>query len=212
MRNYWATIPKEEKANVLTHLIGIPINLFAIAYFSSKVSLPAAPRVYWGLVLYFFILVFLYVVSTTYHAVMEPILKHRLRILDHITIYFMIAGTHTPLILTYLPNTYGYSCLAILWTIVLIGTVFKLFFVGRFEFLSVTLYVLLGWSALATVPYMTEQLPPNVLFWLLVGAFFYMFGIIFYALERIPYNHAVWHLFVLGGSTGHFMAILSCFV
>jgi len=212
MKFQWKPLPKDEKVNVITHAIGIPLSLFAAFYFFSNATLEDRPLLIAGIILYLFTMLFVYVASTIYHSAIEPRDKHLTRIIDHIGIYLLIAGTHTPFILLFLPNTFGYIFLAILWLIAIAGMIFKIFFVGKYELFSVLLYVAMGWSGALTIPFMLDQMPSDVLFWLIVGGASYTIGVIFYAWERIPHNHSIWHLFVIGGSAGHYLALLSYFV
>jgi len=110
-----------------------------------------------------------------------------------------------------LPNTFGSIFLAALWLIAIAGMIFKIFFVRKYELFSVLLCVAMGWSGAFTIPFMLDQMPSNVLFWLVMGRASYMIGVVFYAWERIPHKHSIWHLFVIGGSAGHYLALLSYF-
>ncbi len=208
MVNTRAPLPKDEKANVITHIIGIPLSLYAAYYFFKQIDISDDPLLFWGTVLYFFSLVFVYVASTVYHAANTPRQKHITRIIDHIGIYLLIAGTHTPFIIYFLPNLFGYIFLSLQWLIALAGIIFKVFFVGRYELFSVILYVAMGWSGAFTIPFMLEHMSSEVLYWLIAGGLSYTIGVVFYMWERLPYNHAVWHLFVIGGSAGHYLALL----
>ncbi len=211
MKYQWKQLPKDEKVNVITHAIGIPLSLFATFYFFSNITLEDKPLLFGGIILYLFTMLFVYVASTIYHSAIDPRHKYLTRIVDHIGIYLLIAGTHTPFILIFLPNTFGYIFLALLWLIALAGMIFKIFFVGKYELFSVALYVAMGWSGAFTIPFMYDQMPSDVFFWLLMGGLSYTIGVVFYAWERVPHNHSIWHLFVIGGSTGHYLALLSYF-
>ncbi|MEM9823096.1 MAG: hemolysin III family protein, partial [Bacteroidota bacterium] len=150
--------------------------------------------------------------STVYHSVIDQRLKHIFRIVDHISIYFLIAGTHTPLVLLYLHQPSGWYFLTGLWLMVLLGTIFKVFFTGRYEFFSITLYILMGWSGLLVLPQMFEHMSNSSLYCLIAGGVLYSGGVIFYVWKRLPYHHAIWHLFVIAGTAAHFIAMMICFL
>lgn len=203
-------ISDEEWANILTHglgvlliLIGLPILLYSGMLSSMWYQIA-------GLLIFGLSLLLVYTVSTIYHLVWSLHLKHRWRIADHISIYFLIAGTHTPLILYYLNNSTGMFYLILLWSLVAIGVLYKLLFFDRFELLSVFFYLALGWMAVFTIPPMLETMGYTCLYWIIAGGLSYTLGIVFYLWQRLRYHHAIWHLFVLGGSFGHFMAVWEC--
>jgi len=148
-----------------------------------------------------------YTCSTLYHSFHQPKVKRVLHILDHISIYFMIAGSYTPFVLTYLYNTTGITLLSILWGLTIIGSFFKLFFTGRFEKLSVALYLIMGWMIVFIARPVVANLPMDCILMILAGGLSYTIGVIFYRWEKSPYHHAIWHLFVLGGSICHYIAV-----
>ena len=205
------SLSKEEWANVYTHGIAIPFCLWGGYLLLSDPSELINTKVYYGLLIYCFSLTSVYTISTLYHWQLDPRKKYLLRIADHIAIYFLIAGTHTPFLLLFLPTTYGMCCLAVLWIFVLFGIFFKIFFVGRFESFSIFLYTAMGWSAILTLPYIWPSLPKNVLLGIVLGGLSYSVGAFVYTKDQVPYNHAIWHLFVIGGSLGHFWALWLCF-
>lgn len=199
----------EERLNVWTHGIGILITLLGIPFLIQSGLKTGNFSFLLGLGIFCFSLLMVYIISTTYHYVENPKLKRTFQIIDHISIYFLIAGTHTPLLLYYLNNSVGRFYLFVLWSMVLFGTIYKLFFFGRFELLSVVFYLIMGWMAVFTVPPMLEQMGGQTLWGIIIGGLFYTFGTIFFLWEKLPFNHAIWHLFVLAGSVGHFMALWS---
>jgi hemolysin III len=136
-------------------------------------------------------------------------LKKKLRILDHISIYYLIAGTYTPVCLTVLLPSKGLLLFFLVWGIALFGTVLKLFFTGKFEVFSLVLYGVMGWLIIIDVPYLVEHLSGTGLLYLSLGGAFYTLGIVFYAIKRIPYNHLIWHFFVLGGAIAHWFLVRS---
>ena len=134
-----------------------------------------------------------------------------MRIFDHISIYYLIAGTYTPVCLFVLQGSKGTLLLYAVWGIALFGTLLKLFFIGRFEVFSLVLYGLMGWLVVIDLPYLSTVMGEPELFYLGLGGFFYTVGIAFYAIKKIPYNHFIWHVFVLGGACAHWymMVLLS---
>jgi len=204
------TLSKEEWANVYTHGLAIPFCLLGSFFLLTQYNPELNIEAYYGMVIFCISLTSVYTISTLYHYQSDPKKKHLFRIVDHIAIYYLIAGTHSPFLLLYLPNTYGMSCLAGLWFCALLGTIFKIFFVGRFEKFSVAMYVLMGWSALITLPYIWHLMPFEALLGIFIGGIFYTTGAYFYVKNQIPYNHAIWHLFVIAGSLCHFGAMWDC--
>ena len=146
-------------------------------------------------------------ISTAYHVTTNIRLKKKLRILDHINIYFLIAGTYTPVALITLIHGNGWTIFYAVWTIAGLGTLFKIFYTGKLEFLSLLLYVVMGWLIVLDFANLIDYTPNLGLRLLFLGGAFYTFGILFYALKRIPYNHFIWHVFVLGGALSHWLMI-----
>ncbi|MDX1766873.1 MAG: hemolysin III family protein, partial [Arenibacter troitsensis] len=134
--------------------------------------------------------------------------KNRLRILDHISIYFLIAGTYTPVALLMLEKGNGWLLFYTVWGIAALGALMKLFYTGKYEFISLLLYLVMGWLIVLDLDNLLNNTTTIGLGTLFLGGAFYTLGIIFYAIERIPYNHFIWHLFVLGGAISHWFFIL----
>jgi hemolysin III len=153
-------------------------------------------------------LVVLYLASTFYHGIQEPKTKRVFKILDHSAIYLLIAGTYTPFLLVGMRGVTGLTLLVVVWLVALIGITMKVLFIDRFQVLSVISYVLMGWLCVFAFNEMLVSIPTGGIIWLVAGGMLYMVGVIFYALQKIPYMHAVWHLFVLGGSLCHFLAVV----
>jgi hemolysin III len=149
----------------------------------------------------------MYVASTCYHLVRSRRVKRALRIVDHASIYLLIAGTYTPILLVSMRNTWGVSMLVVVWTLAIAGMVLKLFFVDRFEKTSVAIYVLMGWMVLIAVRPLFAALPIGGIAWLFAGGLAYTGGVVFFLWDHMPFNHAIWHLFVIAGSACHFLAI-----
>ena len=200
--------PLEEIFNSLTHGIGILISLagmvlmivFASRYGNANHIVSSA---IFGLTL-----VMLYTASTLYHSFRKPTLKHVFKICDHSCIYLLIAGTYTPFLMVTLKGMLGWSLFAVVWTLTAAGILFKIFFVYRFNILSTIAYILMGWIIIFAVKPLLHSLPEGGIAFLVAGGLAYTLGTIFYAWKKLPFNHAIWHLFVLGGSICHFLAVI----
>jgi len=153
-------------------------------------------------------LVLVYVCSTLYHSLVRTRARHVLRIIDHSAIYLLIAGTYTPFVLVPLHGQLGWLLFAIVWSLAILGIVFKSFAVERFAIASVVVYLGMGWLGVFAVRPLLHALTWHGIFWIALGGVFYTAGIVFYALDRLSYFHAFWHLFVLAGSTCHYFAVL----
>jgi len=152
--------------------------------------------------------VLVYVCSTLYHSLVRTRARHVLRIIDHSAIYLLIAGTYTPFVLVPLHGKLGWLLFAIVWSFAILGIVFKSFAIERFEIASVVVYLGMGWLVVFAARPLLQALTWHVIFWIALGGLFYTPGIVFYALDRLSYFHAFWHLFVLAGSTSHYFAVL----
>ena len=153
-------------------------------------------------------LVVLYVASTLYHSAVTKKMQGILRIVDHATIYLLIAGSYTPITLLALQGIWGWTLFGIVWGLAVLGIILKLIGLEKTKHLSMTLYFLMGWLVVVAIKPMLESVVPQLLLLMLAGGLFYTLGIIFYAAKRIPFNHGIWHLFVLGGSICHFIGFL----
>lgn len=196
----------EEKWNACSHAFGIVLALLG-SMFLFREELDGTPYLKGSLIAYSLSLVLLFVASTVYHAVQNPKLKKKLRILDHISIYYLIAGTYTPVCLTVLLPSKGWLLFCLVWGIALFGTVLKIFFTGKFEVFSLVLYGVMGWLIVIDLPYLMGHMSSVGLLYLGLGGAFYTIGILFYAVKRIPFNHLIWHFFVLGGAVSHWVLI-----
>ena len=153
-------------------------------------------------------LIFGYSFSTLYHAVTHEKTKQIFRKFDHASIYFLIAGTYTPIALVVLKGSWGWSIFAIIWIVAIFGIVIEFVAPARFKKLSLLLYVLMGWLIVVATKQLIANMEIGGLWLLLAGGLFYTVGVIFYVVKKIPYNHAIWHLFVLGGSICHYFMVL----
>ncbi len=198
----------EEKLNAVTHGIGA---LLAVAGLVVLTVLAYQHSEIWHLVsfiVYGASLVLLYLFSTLYHSFGNQKVKYVFKILDHAAIYLLIAGTYTPFALVLLHGWLGWTVFGIIWGLALVGIVYQIFFVKRFKFFSTICYTAMGWLIVVFIKPLAEILPTPGLWWLFAGGIFYTVGAVFYLFRWFPYNHTVWHLFVLAGSVAHFLAIL----
>jgi len=202
----------EEIANSLTHGLGLALS---IAGLSVLVTLAALRRDAWtvvGCAVFGASLVLLYGASTCYHAFRARRWKRVLRVFDHAAIFLLIAGTYTPFMLANLRGPWGWSLFGVVWGLAVSGIVLKAFWTGRFEVMSTLIYLFMGWLVLIGIRPLIEALPHDSLVLLIAGGGAYSVGTLFYCWERLPYHHAVWHLFVLAGSACHFFAVLATVV
>ena len=200
---------REEIANVLTHGAGAVASLVGAAVLVTVAALGGDAWKVVGSAVFGTTLVLLYTASTLYHAARSPVARARLKVLDHCAIYLLIAGSYTPFTLIGLRGGWGWSLFGVIWGLAVAGTVFKLFFTGRFPRLSTAVYVAMGWLAVVAIGPMVQRLPAATLAWMVAGGLIYTAGTVFYHSRRIPYAHAIWHLFVIGGSACHFAAVLT---
>ncbi|GAA3652207.1 PAQR family membrane homeostasis protein TrhA [Flavivirga jejuensis] len=198
--------PFEEKLNTITHAIGVLFGIVAlillIIFDNQKTS--------WSLfsvIVYGISIIVLFTASTWYHAVKGEKQKHYFRIIDHISIYLLIAGTYTPVLLITLHESLGWTLFFVVWGIAAFGTILKLFFTGRFEIFSTLLYLVMGWLIVFDFSNLSNRMEHDGILCLFGGGLAYTVGIIFYAIKKIPFNHVIWHLFVLAGAVFHFFMI-----
>ncbi len=199
---------KLEMANSISHGIGI---LFGVACIPLLTALATkadsiAPIV--GASVYGFCFLMLFTFSTLFHGFRHPAAKQVLKILDHISIYFLIAGTYTPFILNYYFNSTGIVMLSVLWGLTLLGIAFKIFFVNRFNIVSTIIYLLMGWIMIWGGKSFFNALPRAVIVLIAIGGGLYSLGVIFYLWEKWKWHHLVWHLFVLAAAGCHYVAVL----
>jgi hemolysin III len=199
---------KQEIANIVTHAVGILFGLVGgpvLLYSAVKNQTPGIQLT--ALSIYCFSLLLVFSTSTIYHSITKPKLKKLWRSIDHIAIYFLIAGSATPIVVRYLPAETAKTFLIIQWSLVLGGTIFKLFFTGKFKLVSTLLYIAMGMLPVVMGAPLFNALPPEVYIAVIVGGVFYITGTFFYLSKKLTYSHAIWHVFVLGGSIAHFAAI-----
>ncbi|MCT4700105.1 PAQR family membrane homeostasis protein TrhA [Tenacibaculum haliotis] len=197
----------EEKLNVLTHGFGLLLGIIVLPFIVLK---SLTYQEFWqtiSFVIYGLSLIILYAASTFYHAAKKPKLRRKLNIFDHAAIYVLIAGSYTPFCLVVLPEQTGWYMFIFVWLFALAGVILKLFFTGRFDKLSTALYLIMGWQVVFLIKPLMNNLSYDGLFYLIAGGVFYTIGAILYSIKKVPYNHAIFHVFVLLGSFSHFWAI-----
>ena len=198
---------KEERLNVITHFIGLIISIIALVLLIINAARYGNIWHLTSFTIFGSSLILLYAASTLYHYSKKPELRKKLNILDHAAIYVLIAGTYTPFALVVLHGTVGWIIFGVSWGLAFTGIIFKLFYTGRFDKISTIAYVLMGWIIIFAIKPLIENLPIEGVRWLAAGGIFYTVGALLYSMNRIRYNHAIFHIFVLLGSFSHFMAI-----
>lgn len=198
---------REEYANSITHGFGFTFGLvflplLCIKMFTDNLDWYGLPSI-----VYSFCFLFLFASSTIYHLSWDVNLKKQLQKLDHISIYFMIAGTYTPFIFSCLEGSLRWIFLAIMWTFVIVGAIFKVFFTGKYEGVSLILYLLMGWMVIFIIKPFLASFSPLVIGLVVLGGIAYTAGVYFYVNDHKPYRHFIWHLFVLVGAISHSFAI-----
>lgn len=201
----------EEWLHSITHGIGAALSLVGmiVLLVAASLAVHVDPWKIVSLSLYGTTLVLLYTASTLYHGIPHRQWKQRFQLLDHCAIYLLIAGTYTPFLLVNMRGPTGWTLFAAVWTLALVGIAFKLRWPHRFSVLRVAIYLLMGWMIVLAAGEMAASLSTNGIALLATGGVVYTLGVIFYAVRAIPYNHAIWHLFVIAGSVCHYFAVYS---
>jgi hemolysin III len=198
----------EEIANSVTHGLGTALGVAALVLLVTAASRGGGGAVRLAAAVVFgATLVLLYAASTLYHALPQPRAKHVFKVLDHAAIYLLIAGTYTPLLLITLRDSGGATLLWIQWGLAAAGVSAEAFWTYRPRWLSVAVYLAMGWLAIVRVEVIAAEMSAPGFRWLVAGGLAYTLGTIFYVVKRVPYFHAVWHLFVLAGSACHFVVV-----
>ncbi|MCB0382883.1 MAG: hemolysin III family protein [Psychroserpens sp.] len=196
----------EERLNAWSHALGAILGIAGLIILVVFLK-QETPYALFSVIVYGLSIIILFLASTFYHSVKGERRKHYFRIVDHISIYLLIAGTYTPVLLIVLPDSLGWPLFWTVWGIAAFGVILKLFFTGRFETFSTLLYLVMGWLIVFDFSTLADRMATNGLLLLFSGGLFYTVGIVFYAIEKIPYNHVIWHFFVLGGAISHFFMI-----
>lgn len=199
---------REEIASSITHGIGIVLAIAGLAVLVAFAALNGDAWHVVGCSIFGAALILCFTTSTLYHSVQAERVKRLLRTLDHSAIFLLIAGTYTPFLLVNLRGAWGWSLFAVIWTLTFLGIVLRLVLNGRLHGLVVSLYLAMGWIVVVAVQPLLERVATGGLILLAAGGLAYTAGVAFYKWRRLPYNHAIWHGFVLAGSTLHFFAVL----
>lgn len=201
--------PTEEKINVYSHVVGIILSIIGLGFliyksvhFSDGISILS-------LIIFGLSMIILYAASSLYHAATDLTKRARLKVFDHVSIYILIAGSYTPFTLISLKNDNGLIVFGIVWTFALIGIIIKLFFTGRFKIISTLMYVFMGWMIVFSFSDLQNNMAVAGINWLIAGGIAYTIGAVLYSIKKIPYNHAIFHIFVLIGTFCHFICILN---
>jgi len=205
--HFASPLHREELFNALTHGVGAFASAAAGAVLITLAALWGDAWQLGTAIVFVVTLSLLYIASTLYHAARHERLKERLKVLDHCAIFLLIAGTYTPFTLLGLRDSWGWSLFGIIWVLAVLGVIFKLFFTGRFPRLSTMMYIAMGWLIVIAFGPMMQELSTTTIFWLLAGGVAYTLGTLFYHRDTLPYAHGIWHLFVLAGSSFHFVAV-----
>jgi hemolysin III len=198
----------EEIANSITHGFGLILSVAALTILVVYASLEGDPWRITAFSIYGSSLTLLYLVSTLYHSLTHSRIKAIFRRLDHAAIYILIAGTYTPIILISLRTTWVIYLLPVVWFMAIIGVYIKIFYIHRYERLTLGYYIIMGWMALIAAKPLFNSIPIESFVWIILGGVAYTTGVVFYAWNRLPFNHTIWHGFVLAGSFSHFMGML----
>jgi hemolysin III len=193
-------LPKEEVANVFTHLPGALFGLGSLMYSQSRDA-------HWAILVFDACLIFMFTTSSIYHYKQKPDSKRKWRIVDHVSIFFLIWGTYLAYVHIYLQNETGTLIMQILSACVVLGSVLKIFFTGRFRIISTLIYLVMGWVAIFAINDFMEFIPDQILGLIGLGGVLYTLGTVFYLWKKLPYNHAIWHLMVLAGALSHWYGV-----
>jgi len=199
---------REEVANAITHGIGMLLSVAALVLLIVFASLKGTVWHVVSFSIFGATMLLLYTASTLVHSFPEGKVKDLFEIFDHSSIYLFIAGTYTPILFGVIRSPLAWTLFGLVWGIALVGVAFKAFYTKRFLVTSTLFYLLMGWLIVFAWRPLTEHFASGGLFLLILGGVFYTVGTVFYVWRGFPYHHAVWHIFVLAGSTAHFFAIL----
>jgi len=203
--NYYS--PLEEKTNIISHAIGLILSVVALLLMLVRANGSGNILYIVSAGIFGLSMIALYSASTLYHSAKDPKVRARLRINDHATIYILIAGTYTPFTLITLNGWVAWTVFGVSWGMAISGVILKLFFTGRFNVLSTLMYVFMGWIVIFAIKPLVNNLSQEGLFWLIAGGVAYTTGAVIYSVEKIKFNHAIFHLLVLLGSFCHFISV-----
>ncbi|GAA5530326.1 hemolysin III family protein [Herpetosiphon gulosus] len=197
----------EELANAITHGIGVALSVAGLVILLIMAINTGDPWRIASFTVYGVSLICMYLASTLYHSIRNPRAKYLLKIFDHCAIYLLIAGTYTPILLVSMQSSLAWTLFGLIWGCAFAGICFKMFFIKRFELLSTLMYVGMGWLSVMAWDDLVASLPTGAFALLVAGGLTYTAGVVFYRWEKLPYNHAIWHGFVMGGSVCHFLVM-----
>jgi hemolysin III len=198
----------EETANWITHALGIVFSIVTIPFMMSYAINHSTYSTVWGVSVFGFAMLMVYMASTIYHASKpDTNAKRVLRIWDHIGIFVMIAGSYTPLVIKYIDTPTATLFLSIMWSIVVLGSILKIYFTGKYVLLEVIIYIVMACMLVFIIKPLVANIPAEIFSYILAGGIFYGVGVAFYLWKKLNYHHAVWHVFVLAGTVTHFVAI-----
>lgn len=197
---------KQEILNTISHGMGIVLGIVGLIFLLVKNK---NSNIYSTLSIWTFglSLIILYTSSTIYHFFVNEKWKRKARVLDHMSIFLLIAGTYTPICLITLEKSSGWTLFTIVWTIAALGIIMKIFLTGKVDKLSLLLYLIMGWLLVFDIKNIANSMTSQALLFLVLGGVLYTLGTIFYARDKMPYAHFIWHLFVLGGSASHYAMV-----
>jgi hemolysin III len=199
---------RQELINSIVHGFGIIFGIVSIPILIAFAIKSDNTAGIIGAAIYGFCFLQLFTFSTLYHGIQHAQAKRTLEILDHISIFFLIAGTYTPFLLMYMPFSFGITLLAVLWGLTALGIIFKIFFTGKWKVFSTLIYIAMGFIMIVGGRTFFESIPSNILTMILIGCGLYLVGVVFYLWTKYRYNHAVWHFFVLAAAVCHYVSIL----
>lgn len=199
--------PIEEKINIGSHAAGLCLSIVALIALLRHGWLNGSGLHIASFGIYGLSMIALYGASTFYHSASRDALRLRSRVFDHASIYLLIAGTYTPFALLTLGGGTGWLVFGLAWGMATLGVVLKLFYTGKYSLLSTLMYVFMGWMVMFFIQPLMQALPPGGLQWLVAGGVAYTLGAVLYSIKKIPFNHAIFHVFVLLGSGCHFIAV-----
>ncbi|HOK08389.1 MAG TPA: hemolysin III family protein [Candidatus Hydrogenedens sp.] len=205
MKKVYTTV--EEVFHALTHGLGAGLSVAGLIIMLVLAVQKGDPWILASVLVYGNALILLYLSSTLYHSFPQGKLKQFFQFMDHACIYVLIAGTYTPFLLVFMRGIWGWTLFTALWVLTILGFIFKIFFIGKWNRLATVIYVLMGWIAIIALKPAIEMIPFGALILMLIGGILYTGGVAFYLWERLPFHHVIWHLFVLSASIIHFICV-----
>ncbi len=199
--------PLEEKLNIFSHGLGFGLSILGLVLLILRAEELGKTIHLVSFSIFGASMILLYAASTFYHSAKSHRLRYRLNILDHASIYVLIAGTYTPFALVTLQGAFGWIVFGVVWSMALTGIVLKLFYTGKYQTISTIMYVVMGWIIVFAIKPLMQELTPKGLLWLFAGGISYTVGAVLFSFDKIKFNHAIFHIFVLLGTFCHFVAI-----